>query len=82
MRSLEECVYKVRSLKEVLIVISHFDKYPLLTQKHADYLLFKQIIDKLVNKEHLNLKGLEEIISIVSSMNLGLPTGLGSRSKD
>ena len=36
--------------------------------------LAPQIIDKLVNKEHLNFKGLEEIISIVSSMNLGLPS--------
>lgn len=70
----EECAYKVRSLKDVLIITSHFEKYPLITQKHADYLLFKQITDKLVNKEHLTFTGLNEIINISASMNLGLPS--------
>jgi len=27
----KECVYKVRSLKEVDTIISHFDKYTLIT---------------------------------------------------
>lgn len=29
----KECVYKVRSLKDISIIISHFDKYNLITQK-------------------------------------------------
>jgi hypothetical protein len=35
--------YRVRSLKELGIIIAHFNKYPLITQKHADYELFKSI---------------------------------------
>jgi hypothetical protein len=31
----------VSSIKELEVIINHFDKYPLLTQKQADYLLFK-----------------------------------------
>lgn len=69
--SSKECVYKVRSLKEVLAIISHFDKYFLITQKRADFELFKLIVNKLNNKEHL--VGLDEIVNICASMNLGLP---------
>ena len=32
--------YRVRPIKELSIIIDHFDKYPLLTQKLADYTLF------------------------------------------
>lgn len=58
----------------MLIIITHFDKYSLITQKQADFLLFKKVINKLVNKEHLILKRLNDIIDISASMNLGLPT--------
>jgi hypothetical protein len=68
----KECVYKVRSLKEVDTIISHFDKYTLITQKKADFELFKLIINKLNNKEHLTSEGLQEIVNICASMNLGL----------
>jgi hypothetical protein len=34
--------YEVNSIKELQIIIDHFDKYPLITQKRSDYLLFKK----------------------------------------
>lgn len=34
-QSSKECVYKVRSLKEVAVIISHFNKYALITQKKS-----------------------------------------------
>jgi hypothetical protein len=34
--------YQVRSIADLSIVIAHFEKYPLITQKWADYQLFKQ----------------------------------------
>lgn len=68
----DECIFKVRSLKEILLIISHFDEYNLVTQKKADFDLFKQIILKLNNKEHFKQQGLEEIISLCAAMNLGL----------
>nr|QJQ35481.1 LAGLIDADG endonuclease [Fusarium begoniae]QJQ35521.1 LAGLIDADG endonuclease [Fusarium ananatum]QJQ35562.1 LAGLIDADG endonuclease [Fusarium guttiforme] len=68
-----ECVYKVRSLNEVAIIISHFDKYSLMSQKRADFELFKRIVNKLNNQEQpLTYQGLQEIVSIGVSMNLGL----------
>jgi hypothetical protein len=44
----------------------------LLTQKRADFLLFKQVIDLMLHKEHLTSKGLLDIVSLKASLNLGL----------
>ena len=61
------------------VIIPHFDKYPLISQKQADYLLWKEAIQILANKEHLNQKGLEKILTIRSSLNLGLSPSLKTR---
>jgi thioredoxin-related protein len=66
-------ILMVRSLKEITeVIIPHFDKYPLITQKYADYLLFKEVIAIMERKEHLTLEGLNKIVAIRSSINLGL----------
>ena len=88
--------FRVESLEQIIkVIIPHFEKYPLLTQKLGDYLrpsvvlfvyiclyihtkLFKQVIELMKNKEHLTSKGVEKIISIKASMNLGLSTELKS----
>ena len=49
--------YRVRSLKDLQIILSHFDKYPLITKKYADYELFKSIVELMVFKEHLTEEG-------------------------
>lgn len=55
------------------MIIPHFDKYPLITQKRADYLLFKQGIDLLLNGQaRHSIEGMEKILSLKGSMNLGL----------
>ena len=36
--------YKISSIKNLSIIINHFEKYPLRTQKQADFLLFKLIV--------------------------------------
>lgn len=45
-------------------IIIHFEEYLLLTQKRADYDLFKKVVFMLDNKEHLTQKGLREIVMI------------------
>jgi hypothetical protein len=42
--------YRVSSLNDLQIVINHFDKYPLLTQKLKDYKLFKLAFSLFNNK--------------------------------
>jgi hypothetical protein len=70
-------MYSVQSYKDIInVIIPHFDKYPLLTQKRADYILFKQILDLINKGKHLTNEGLTEIVSIKSSMNNGLSENL------
>jgi hypothetical protein len=69
----ESISYRVTSIKDLInIIIPHFDKYTLLTQKQADFLLFKSIIELINEKKHLNIEGFEKILSIKASLNLGL----------
>ena len=48
------------------VVTEFFDKYPLKTQKLADYLLFREVVMMMKDKEHLTAEGLQEIINIKS----------------
>ena len=60
------------SLHEIEILITFFDKFSLITQKHADFLLFKEVIHLIKMKEHLTKDGLEKIVALKASMNQGL----------
>ena len=53
-------------------IIDHFDKFPLITQKRADYKLLKQTLNLMERGEHLARAGLHKIVAIKASMNLGL----------
>lgn len=68
------CIYSVQSIKDLAVIIDHFDKYPLITKKGADYLLFKMAVNLIKNKEHLTMEGLRKIVAIRASMNWGLPS--------
>jgi len=69
--------YEVKSVKDLVnVIIPHFDKYPLITQKHADFLLFKSIVLLISQKEHTNMEGLKKIVGIRASLNRGLPPTL------
>jgi hypothetical protein len=61
--------YRVSSLSNLEVIVEHFDKYPLKTLKHADYVLFKQAINLIINKEHLSLEGLLKLVSIKATLN-------------
>ena len=43
---------QVNSFKDMAAVINFFDKYPLITQKWAGYLLFRKAYELMLNKEH------------------------------
>jgi spore coat polysaccharide biosynthesis protein SpsF (cytidylyltransferase family) len=68
--------FRIESIKDLAKIINHFDKYPLITDKKADYELFKRIIEKMNNEEHLTEQGIQEIVNIRASLNLGLSPGL------
>ena len=68
--------YRVFSIKELKVVLDHFDKFPLISQKYGDYLLFKQAYQLLVDRKHITPEGLRKIISIKASINNGLSESL------
>ena len=75
--SKDTCTFRVDSLKDIIeIIIPHFDKYPLITQKLADYILFKEVVYIMNSKKHLKMEGLMEVLSIKAGMNLGLSKSL------
>lgn len=57
--------------KDLVVLIDHFEKYPLITQKRADFELFKKVWELMNRKEHLTMEGLTKIISIKATMNKG-----------
>lgn len=64
--------YSIDSIEDLNKLILHIEKYPLLTQKAAEFLLFKQAVKLFNNKAHLTVEGLNQLINIKASMNWDL----------
>ena len=65
--------WKVSNIKQLSnVIIPHLTNYPLLTQKRADFELLKKIIEIINRKDHLNINGLQEIVNLKASLNLGV----------
>lgn len=63
-------VYRVLSLSGITEkIIPFFNNYPIKGIKYLDYLDFLKAIDIMKEKEHLILKGLEQIQQIKNGMN-------------
>ena len=68
--------YRVESIKDLQVIVDHFDKYPLISVKAIDYILFKKAFYIIKLQEHLTKEGLLKLIKIKSSLNLGLSNSL------
>ncbi len=77
-RNREMVNYSIDSNKGLSKLIIHLEQYPLLTKKSVDFMLFKQAVKLVNNKAHLTVQGLNEIVNIKASMNLGLSDMLKS----
>ena len=64
--------FQVSSIKDLKLIIEFFDKYPLITQKYGDYILFKKAYELISNKQHLTNEGLLKLIALKASSNWGL----------
>lgn len=72
-------IYSVQSIIPIMeIIIPHFLKYPLLTQKLADFKLFHSAVQIIHQNSKLSLDNLIDILIIKASMgkNLGLSSKL------
>lgn len=65
----ESAQFRVYALEDLNVIIHHFDKYPLLTNKQSDYLLFKQVVNLMEEGKHFTLEGLNNIVSIKAVLN-------------
>jgi len=73
--------YIVRSISELENIIKHFDDYPLLSNKYADFILFKSAIN-IIKPGNLTLAEISRIAAIKSSMNRGLSDKLKNSFSD
>lgn len=65
--------FNVKKLEDIVnVIIPHFIKYPLRTNKLVDFNIWRECIELKSKKEHLTQSGLEKIISLRSILNLGL----------
>lgn len=68
--------FKVSSVRDLAnVIIPHFYNYPLVTQKGADFELFKRAIG-ILNQGPLSIERLQEIVNIRASLNRGLSSSL------
>ena len=68
--------YRVKSIKDLKFIIEHFEKYPLITKKWCDFILFKEVFGLVLTKEHLKIEGLRKIVSIRATLNTGINENL------
>lgn len=64
--------YWVTGLYNCLIIRNHFIAYPLMTYKLVHFLLWSFIIDIIITKAHLNLKGFLQIVALKAHFPKGL----------
>jgi len=53
--------FRVSGLEDLKVIMNHFDKYPLLTNKQSDYLLFKKVVNFMEQGIHLTIEGLNYV---------------------
>uniref|UniRef100_UPI0023F0980C homing endonuclease n=1 Tax=Leptographium wingfieldii TaxID=155675 RepID=UPI0023F0980C len=67
--------YTVGSVKDIVkYILPHFEKFPLVTQKLKDFILFKEIVLIMEKGEHNTLPGLLKVFSLKVNLNKGLST--------
>jgi hypothetical protein len=65
-------IYKIRSIKELGVIIKFFQKYYLLTSKRHNFNLFVILYEILLKKEHLTINGFLKAVNIINNINKSL----------
>jgi len=66
-------VYRVTNVNYIKdIIIPHFTKYPLISRKRIDFLLWSKLVDIILNKDHLTEQGFLKTLSYYASINKGM----------
>ena len=70
--SCNTAIFRVDNIQELQIIVDHFNKYPLISAKLSDFLLFKQCYELIKQKQHLTHEGLKKIVGLKYNLNKGL----------
>ena len=62
----------VQSQKDIAKIIEHFDKYPLITKKNSDFLIWKEVFNYIKDNSNITTEGLKRIVAMKANHNLGL----------
>lgn len=66
------CRFTVYSINECKIIRDHFEKYPLFTYKLVYFKVWSEVMDLILNKEHLTISGLSKIVGLKAKLKKGL----------
>jgi len=62
--------FEIRNLKDLVeTVVPHFLRYPLLSSKHADFVLFNEVCQRMNRGEHRTREGFRTIVEAAMRMN-------------
>lgn len=71
----KKSVYRVTNVTYINnVIIPHFKKYPLISKKSIDFLLWSKVVDIILKKDHLTKEGFFNILSYYASINKGVST--------
>lgn len=74
-----DALFRVSKIQDLLtVIIPFFQRYPLISQKQADFKIWVEIIKLMEKRKHLSSEGIKDILALKASLNLGLPPQLQS----
>ena len=68
-------------MSELEIIIKHFDRYPLLSKKYADFVLFKSVFNLVKDRDYSD-ENILKVAAIKASINKGLSGQLKKEFSD
>lgn len=69
--------FRVNILSELInVIIPHFNKYNLITNKHSDFILFRNIVLLMHESKYKNIEGLQLVLNNRASLNWALTNNL------
>ena len=67
------CVFRVTKPDDLIkVIVPHFIKYPLISHKYSDFVLWSKVVELMSTKQHLTPIGFKTILSYYASINTGL----------
>ena len=66
------CRFTVYRLDDCRVIKDHFNQYPLYTYKLVHFEIWSEILDLMLDKEHLTLSGLNKIVGLKANFKKSL----------